>query len=416
MKTLFILASVMVALFLCSTSKVEAQEKKSITNADVVEMSKAGLPATVIISKIKTSKVDFKTELADLKSLTDEKVSELVVSAMIEAQSAQSKANSVVAEQPKDVPPTQKPSIPSPPFVTYNELDKDGQKQRLKGPAVVEIAAPSSDVIPLLIRSFQSWNYQIESENNRSLMLSKPVTGFGNELLVGMAMGGNNMRYKVQISVAEFQGISSVNVSAWVTSDNAFGKTTQQSLNNSKKWRPDLDDLLRSVKNEAERPTTSLTNSGATESVKKLSTGISQPVSNPDGFSTRWKSMQSGIIRTLRKDGDYIYFEADLTQEQVELGLFNRGQVTKQGDGYIGTLTTTPWYWWKINPTTGKKYTEKVCRVDDAITLKIVSPTRIEVDGDQYPAGTKLDKECKPNKKKVAMPTAVWIPIEEAKP
>lgn len=410
MKALFILASMMVVLFLCSTSKVEAQqETKSITNADIVEMSKAGLPATVIISKIKTSKVDFKTELADLKSLTDEKVSELVVSAMIEAQAAQSKATNAVAEQPKDA---QKPSIPSPPFVTYNELDKDGQKQRLKGPAVVEIAAASSDVIPLLIRSFQSWNYQIESENNRSLMLSKPVTGFGNELLVGMALGGNNMRYKVQISIAEFQGISSVNVSAWVTSDNAFGKTTQQSLNNSKKWRPELDDLLRAVKTEAERPTIG----GTTESVKKPNTSISQFISNPDGFPTRWKSMQTGIIRTLRKDGDYIYFEADLPEELVELGLFDRGQVTKQGDLYIGTLTTTPWYWWKINPTTGKKYTEKVCRVDDAITLKIVSPTRIEVNGDRYPAGTKVDKECKPNKKRVAMPTSVWIPIEAAKP
>jgi len=413
MKTLFILTSVMVVLLLCSAGKVEAQEeKKAITNADVVEMSKAGLPATVIISKIKTSKVDFKTELANLKSLTDEKVSELVVSAMIEAQAAQSKAASVVSEQPKDALLIQKPSIPSPPFVTYNELDKDGQKQRLKGPAVVEIAAASSDVIPLLVRSFQSWNYQIESENNRSLMLSKPVTGFGNELLVGMAMGGNNMRYKVQISIAEFQGISSVNVSAWVTSDNAFGKTTQQSLNDSKKWRPELDDLLRLVKNEAERPTIS----GTTESVKKPSTSISQSVTNPDGFPNRWKSMQSGLIRTLRKDGDYIYFEADLKEEEAQLGLYNRGQVTKQGDVYIGTLTTTPWYWWKINPTTGKKYTEKVCRVDDAITLKIVSPTRIEVDGDQYPKETKFDKACKPNKKKVAMPTAVWIPIEEAKP
>ena len=391
---------------------VLSQSDKPLTNQDVIAMSKAGLPATVIISKIKTSKVDFNTDIPDLKALTDEKVSELVVSAMIEAQSAKSKANNAAAEQPKDVPPTKTHSIPSPPFVTYSELDKDGQKQRLKGPAVVQIAAPTSDVMPLLIRSFQSWNYQIENENNRSLMLSKPVTGFGNELLVGMAMGGNNMRYKVQISLADFQGISSVNVSAWVTSDNAFGKTTQQNMNGSKKWRVELDDLLRSVKNEAERPTTSPTNSGTTESVKKPRTSISQPVGNADAFPTRWKSMQSGIIRTLRKDSDYIYFEADLTEEQVELGLFNRGQVTKQGDGYVGTLSTTPWYWWKINPTTGKKYTEKVCRVDDAITLKIVSPTRIEVDGDQYPAGTKLDKKCKPNKKKVAMPTAVWIPVE----
>ena len=396
---------------------VLCQSDKPLTNQDVVEMSKAGLPPTVIISKIKTSKIDFKTDLTDMKSLTEEKVSELVISAMIEAQSAQSEANSVVAEQPKDVPPTQKPSIQSPPFVTFNELDKDGQKQRLKGPAVIQIAAPTADVMPLLIRSFQSWNYQIENESNRSLMLSKPVTGFGNELLVGLAMGGNNMRYKVQISVAEFQGVSSVNVSAWVTSDNAFGKTTQQSLNNSKKWRPELDDLLKSVKTEAERQTVSATSEGATnQSPKKPRTSILPAGGNADGFPSKWKSLQTGAIRTLRKDGDYIYFESDLTEEQVEMGVVANGQVSKQGDIYVGKLSYPAWAWWKINPTTGKKYPEKVCQVDDDIKLRIVSQTRIEVDGDQYPKETKFDKGCKPNKKKVAMPTAVWIPIEDAKP
>ncbi len=388
---------------------VFCQSDKPLTNQDIVEMSKAGLPATVIISKIKTSKVDFKTELADLKSLTDEKVSDLVVSAMIEAQSAQSKANIPSADPPKDPPPVQKLLIPSPPFVTYNELDKDGQKQRLKGPAVVQIAAPTADVMPLLIRSFQSWNYQIENENNRSLMLSKPVTGFGNELLVGMVMGGNNMRYKVQISVAEFQGISSVNVSAWVTSDNAFGKTTQQSLNNSKKWRPDLDDLLRAVKNEAEKP---LVTMAEDKGAKKPGASISPSGGNPDGFPTRWKSMATGVVRTLRRDGDYIYFEADLTDEQKELGVSAHGQVTKQGDLYIGTSSYPAWYWWKVNPTTGKKYAEKVCQIDEAIKLRIVSPTRIEIEGNQYPPGTKFDKQCKPNKKEVAFPTAAWIPIE----
>lgn len=63
-----------------------AQSDKPLTNQDVIELSKSGLPATVIISKIKTSKVDFKTDVADLKLLVEEKVPESVISTMVEKQ------------------------------------------------------------------------------------------------------------------------------------------------------------------------------------------------------------------------------------------------------------------------------------------------------------------------------------------
>ena len=63
---------------------VSAQSDKPLTNQDVIEMARAGIPASVIVSKIKASKVEFKTDLADLKTLTSANVPESVVSAMLE--------------------------------------------------------------------------------------------------------------------------------------------------------------------------------------------------------------------------------------------------------------------------------------------------------------------------------------------
>lgn len=79
-------------LLLFSTS-IFAQD--ALTNKDIIEMTKTGLPPAVIISKIKTSKVNFQVEVVDLKSLTDEKVSDIVVASMVERQWEQNKPKEI---------------------------------------------------------------------------------------------------------------------------------------------------------------------------------------------------------------------------------------------------------------------------------------------------------------------------------
>lgn len=77
--------SVLLVILLAVFSTL-SQSDKPLTNQDVIEMSRGGLSALVIISKIKTSKTEFKTQISDLKLLTEEKVPESVVAAMVEKQ------------------------------------------------------------------------------------------------------------------------------------------------------------------------------------------------------------------------------------------------------------------------------------------------------------------------------------------
>ncbi len=67
-----------------------------LTNADVIAMSNAGIPATVIISKIKTSSISFKTDIDDLKTMTDAHVPDAVISAMVESQAESQKPKKAI--------------------------------------------------------------------------------------------------------------------------------------------------------------------------------------------------------------------------------------------------------------------------------------------------------------------------------
>lgn len=59
--------------------------QKVLTNRDVLEMLKSGLPADVIAAKIKVSHCDFATEVSDLKGLKEAGVPDNVVLAMVQA-------------------------------------------------------------------------------------------------------------------------------------------------------------------------------------------------------------------------------------------------------------------------------------------------------------------------------------------
>ncbi len=233
-------------LFGCSITF--GQDDSVLTNEKVIEMTSVGLPTSVIITKIKNSPAKFVTDTPALKILTDAKVHETVISAMIE------RASAPLPEPKAAIPPEpEKPQRgPSPPFTPYSQLTKAEQKERMKNNAQVSIAAPSADVSQLLVRAFQSWNYQLESETSRSLEFTRPVKSSGAEILAGM-MGNNNVRHKVQVSMSEVSGITTVIVSIFVAMENQYGKTTNQRLN-KKTDRAQLDDLLFAVKQAAERP------------------------------------------------------------------------------------------------------------------------------------------------------------------
>jgi len=68
-----------------ATSLAQSADQKALTNKDVLEMLKGGLPADIVAAKIKASRCNFETEMADLKALKDGGVPDNVVLAMVQA-------------------------------------------------------------------------------------------------------------------------------------------------------------------------------------------------------------------------------------------------------------------------------------------------------------------------------------------
>ncbi len=105
MKTLLILASMMVVLFLAIPYKINAQERKPITNADVVNMVKAELPESNIIKAIQQSITNFDMSPQGLIELTKQGVSSKIIDAMQQAgaltptQTPQPQTNNPVSNQ-----------------------------------------------------------------------------------------------------------------------------------------------------------------------------------------------------------------------------------------------------------------------------------------------------------------------------
>jgi hypothetical protein len=220
-----------------------------LTNDSVIEMVRAGIAESVIVTKIKNSPTKFDTSVSGLATLTAAKVPEPVINLMIAGTPAQKAPESLEAALSISGKPVR---APSPFYTPFNQLDKNAQKERLKSPVAVQIAAPASTVQQVLIRGFQANGYQIENQSTSSLMFVKPITGFGETLAAGLAMGGNKPRYKMQVSTSEIGGITTLIVNGWVTSENAFGKTNEMSLDKNKKTRAPLEDLLAEVKRQAE--------------------------------------------------------------------------------------------------------------------------------------------------------------------
>lgn len=119
------------------------------------------------------------------------------------------------------------------------------------------------------------------------------------------------------------------------------------------------------------------------------------------GFPSRWKSMTSGSIRTLRFEGDYIYGETIFSEAAVKAGAFGLMEVKKDGDKYVG----------KLNARAVSADGNASCERSVPIELTLVTPNRIEGRTNAPPLGAKLDwKTCTSSPPPDWQPF-VWIPV-----
>ncbi len=85
-RQLAIFGTLMAVLFFLPCNAAAQKPKHTVlTNADIVLMSKAGIPTNVIIAKIKRSPSDFDTSPQALVALKDARVSDAVIMTMVEA-------------------------------------------------------------------------------------------------------------------------------------------------------------------------------------------------------------------------------------------------------------------------------------------------------------------------------------------
>lgn len=235
-----------------------------LKNKNILEMSKSGLAVSEIISRIKNSKCDFDTDKANLKTLTDAQVDPAVISAMIEKDNESSthgtSPSNVESELAAPEPDEQtapeagnaQSNINSPPFTPYSSLNKKDRKERLKKPASIKIAAPMNEVFDLLVPAFDSWGYKFVSRSDRFFVFHKPVTGYPDRFRDEYIGSERIQIYSVQVHLGELDGITSVIITGSIFDDNAFGEQKQENLSKDKKFRSKLEDLLLTIKNQAE--------------------------------------------------------------------------------------------------------------------------------------------------------------------
>jgi hypothetical protein len=119
------------------------------------------------------------------------------------------------------------------------------------------------------------------------------------------------------------------------------------------------------------------------------------------GFPSKWKSMTTGSVRTLRFETDYIYGEVILSEAAVKAGAFTLLELKKDGNKYVG----------KVNAKFVRSDGGASCSVHAPMELTLVTPERIEGNNQSPPANARIDwAKCSftppPERQDF-----VWIPV-----
>jgi S1-C subfamily serine protease len=142
----------------------------------------------------------------------------------------------------------------------------------------------------------------------------------------------------------------------------------------------------------------------------KLS-GSGADVFKSDSFPTRWKSLQSGTTKVLRRDSDRIYVETVLSDAQKNAGCFFLSDLQKKGDNFSGTVRSSC----VCEYTRGlgayaRNFTNRVTD-ETAIEITSITPTRIEGRIMVRSKGTKFDcKKAEFSKPPSEWENFTWIP------
>lgn len=140
-----------------------------------------------------------------------------------------------------------------------------------------------------------------------------------------------------------------------------------------------------------------------TDSTQEAPASIEAPNSAGanSGFPARWKSMTTGLIRTLRFEGEYVYGEVVLPDAAAKAGVFYLMDAKKDGDKYVG----------KTNMHILSAPGGKSCLVTLSIELTRVMPERIEGRSLAPPPNSKIDWDTCTYSSAAEWQVFTWIPV-----
>jgi hypothetical protein len=125
------------------------------------------------------------------------------------------------------------------------------------------------------------------------------------------------------------------------------------------------------------------------------------------GYPALWRSLSTGKVRNLRFEGEFIYGETLLTEEQRKFQ-FDSYELKKDKDAYKGVIRSGGTCNYLSSWDRSAQHNR--CSLDGQIEFTSATPNRIEGRGFGPPAGAKFDcKKCSYSKAPVWTPF-VWIP------
>ena len=112
--------------------------------------------------------------------------------------------------------------------------------------------------------------------------------------------------------------------------------------------------------------------------------------------------MNSGTVRTIRVEGEYVYAELVLPEPAAKAGMFVLTEAKKDGDRYVG----------KTNGRLLRAETGPSCSVSNPIEFTLVTPDRIEGRVFGPPPNAKLDWNTCNYSSPDDWQSFVWIPVK----
>lgn len=130
-----------------------------------------------------------------------------------------------------------------------------------------------------------------------------------------------------------------------------------------------------------------------------------------EGFPIRWKSLQSGTTKIVRREGDRIYVETILPDAANQAGCFTLADLQMHGEVYSGTVKhSCVCQYQKFRLGRGYEVLTNRLSVENAIEMTMISPTRIEGSNTGAPQDAKYDCEKGSYSKPPVRQPFVWIP------